>query len=331
MDQQTPFGLQGLAELGARGGIDMRPTLLRVLTDLYVHRLSHTAEEERHYTELALRLLDGVDAATRTAVAKRFARYLSPPLRVLQRLSRDLPEVTAELRTHPLLQPRSAQAPAPAVASRPVAETGGRPQRRPPPRPAPPLDGPAAAELNEMFFAAEPAERRLILRNLDVVAPSPAAGARIAGEEPIIQRLETAALRGMREEFAQQIARALQIPRTLGQRIAQDRYGEPVVIAGKALAMPREVLCRILMFVNPTVGHSVERVHALAALHDEITSSAAQAMLAIWQALQRPQRATPAYRPIGSDDDARVRPRLQTSARHRPPAPADTHKRRNAS
>ena len=39
--------------------------------------------------------------------------------------------------------------------------------------------------------------------------------------------------------------------------------GEPIVVAVKALGIPRDVVYRMLMFVNPTVGHSVERVHAL--------------------------------------------------------------------
>src|SRR5215472_3275088 len=102
MDTQNFFSLDGLTDLSRRNGIDMRPTLLRVLTDLYVHRLSHTAEEERHYTELALRMLEVVDVATRVVVAKRFARYLSPPLRILQWLARDLPIIAAELQAHPL-------------------------------------------------------------------------------------------------------------------------------------------------------------------------------------------------------------------------------------
>ena len=38
-------------------GVDIRPTLLRVLTDHYLHRRIHSPDEERHYTELALRLL----------------------------------------------------------------------------------------------------------------------------------------------------------------------------------------------------------------------------------------------------------------------------------
>ena len=88
MQVRDIFALEGLADLGSRNGVDMRPTLLRVLTDLYVHRLSHTAAEERHYTELALRLLEAVDVQARVAVARRFARYPSPPLRVLQWLAR---------------------------------------------------------------------------------------------------------------------------------------------------------------------------------------------------------------------------------------------------
>ena len=75
----TLSSLNGLADIGLRSGVDMRPTLIRVLTDLYVQKLTHTADEERHYTELALRLLDGVDVPTRAAVAVRLAKHLSPP------------------------------------------------------------------------------------------------------------------------------------------------------------------------------------------------------------------------------------------------------------
>ena len=82
----------------------MRPTLLRVLTDLYVQKLTHTPDEERHYTELALRLLDAVDVPTRAAVARRLSRHLSPPLRVIQRLAADLPDIAEAVRAHPLLR-----------------------------------------------------------------------------------------------------------------------------------------------------------------------------------------------------------------------------------
>ena len=56
--------LEGLDSLARRDGVDIRPTLVRVLTDLYVQKASHTSEEERHYTELVLRLLDSVDIPT---------------------------------------------------------------------------------------------------------------------------------------------------------------------------------------------------------------------------------------------------------------------------
>ena len=176
MEPQNFLGLGGLTDLGARSGMDMRPTLLRVLTDLYVHRLSHTPDEERHYTELALRMLEVVDVPTRIAAAKRFARYPSPPLRVLQWLARDLPDVAAELRSHPLLQP-----PAPSAAAQqntrptPIAEHAapGDDEQRADRSAA--IDSTTAQKLNDLFFAANADERRLILLSLDVVAPVPAA------------------------------------------------------------------------------------------------------------------------------------------------------------
>ena len=78
MEMPSLTGLEGLTDIGLRGGVDMRPTLLRVLTDLYVQKLTHTDEEDRHYTELALRLLDSVDVATRAAVASECPRQFLP-------------------------------------------------------------------------------------------------------------------------------------------------------------------------------------------------------------------------------------------------------------
>ena len=69
------------------------------------------------------------------------------------------------------------------------------------------------------------------------------------------------------------LAHSLHIPRAQARRIAGDDLGEPIVTAAKALTMPRDVVYRILLFVNTTVGHSVERVHALAALYDEMPTA----------------------------------------------------------
>ena len=56
-------GFDGLMTLHPRG-VDIRPTLLRVLTDLYVQASAHSADE-RQFVELTSRLIDQVDDATR--------------------------------------------------------------------------------------------------------------------------------------------------------------------------------------------------------------------------------------------------------------------------
>jgi hypothetical protein len=335
MQSQNFFGLDGLTDLGKRSGIDMRPTLLRVLTDLYVHRLSHTAQEERHYTELALPMLEAVDVSTRAAVAKRLARYPSPPLAVLQWLARDLPLVAAELRAHPPTDPPpmpmpratsvlngegyAAAPPAVDAANDLAVEAVLRPASNPALNVSNPvLDSATASELNELFFLANAEERRLILLNLDVVTPT-AADERRTGADPAIgQELEAAVLAGRTEHFAVRLAQTLRIPPDQARRIARDQLGEPVVVAGKALGMAREALYRVLMFINPAVGHSVERVHSLAALHDEMTAAAAEAMLAIWQALRGNERIRTKHQTLAWDDDTRRRVRQGLAVPRKP-------------
>src|SRR5687768_11692447 len=135
-EQPNIPSLNGLVELAKRDGVDIRPTLLRVMTDLYVQKPTHSAEQEQHYTELALRLFDLVDAPTRTAVAERIAGYANAPAAVRQRVLRDQ------------------------IKLAPLADA--------PPRTADPFGGSKAVaeELSELFFAASAEERRLILLNL---------------------------------------------------------------------------------------------------------------------------------------------------------------------
>src|SRR3954462_6614280 len=82
-------GFEGLLDLDRRG-VDIRPTLLRVITDQYLHSPSHTPDEERQYTELALRLLDETDISTRTAVAARLAPQACAPRAIVLQLARDV-------------------------------------------------------------------------------------------------------------------------------------------------------------------------------------------------------------------------------------------------
>lgn len=339
MESASLSNLIHLTRLGPRGGVDMRPILLRVLTDLYVQKLAHTPDEERHYTELALRLLDAVDVPTRAAVAGRLVRHLSPPPRVIDKLAADLPEIAAAVRARPPVKHKPKRSePAP----QPVAPTAGAAQVQIPetedhsqaaaaaPRPdaiAPDI----ATELNDLFFAATADERRLIVLNLEIATPIPPDGAPLSRDASIGRQLEAAALARNREDFAHTLARSLHISTALAHRIAGDELGEPIVIAAKALAMPRDVVYRILLFVNTTVGHSVERVHTLATLYDEMTVQAAEHMVAIWQASQGNEQPVARHRPLNWNDEARARTRTATAAVRRAPAAQRSGDRRSAS
>ncbi len=79
--------LDSLVDLACRDGVDIRPTLLRVLTDLYVQKPIHDVEEETQFVELALGLIDAVDAQTRAAVAASLSAYPGAPLAVLRKLA----------------------------------------------------------------------------------------------------------------------------------------------------------------------------------------------------------------------------------------------------
>src|SRR5579875_1716961 len=78
--------IDGLLDLACRDGVDIRPTLLRVLTDLYVQKPFHTAEEETQFVELANGLIDTVDRTTRDIVAATLKAYPAAPEAVLRKL-----------------------------------------------------------------------------------------------------------------------------------------------------------------------------------------------------------------------------------------------------
>src|ERR1700712_587339 len=80
-------GFDGLMTLSRREGVDIRPTLLRVLTDLYVQASTHTLDEEKQFVELTARLIDQVDDATRAAVRARLSVYPQTPRAILNKLN----------------------------------------------------------------------------------------------------------------------------------------------------------------------------------------------------------------------------------------------------
>jgi hypothetical protein len=294
-------GLEDLLDLGHGGGIDMRPTLLRVLTDLYLQRPTHTPDDERYYTELALRLIDATDVAQRAALAARLAGYPSAPRPVLLRLANDVVEVAAPILEH---SPGLAPADLAAIAEERGAAHAAMIARRPlAALPAMQAPGPASAtsakaeasELAELFFAADAAERRLILINLDYAALAPAPS---ASQSVDVWRLESATLQHNTEIVLRELERTLGLARTQARRIVDDELGEPIVVAAKAMEVPADVLQRMLLFINPRVGQSVERVYQLAELYSEISVDAAQRLVAIWREADATDSKPPRHEPV---------------------------------
>jgi hypothetical protein len=290
--------LEGLLDHGRRDGFDFRPTLLRVLTDLYLQKPAHPLDEERYYTELALRLINSTDLSTRTAVAELLARYGAAPHQVIMRLARDVVDVAEPILRHSpcltaadldLISTDCGPAHAAIIATRRASAAHGTGVAGAG-RMEPGID-PQAAELSELFFSADEVDRRQILLNLDYAAPLAIELAPARARE-IVAKLEREALRHNTEAFTREIELAFGIASALARRIVADEDGEPIVVALKALKAPRAVLEGILLFVNPQIGRSVARLRELATRFDEISVEAAQWLTAIWQSAE-PREASP--------------------------------------
>jgi hypothetical protein len=301
--------LEGLDSLARRDGVDVRPTLVRVLTDLYVQKPSHSAEEERHYTELALRLIDSVDHATRVTLAKKLGSYSAAPPAVARRLARDVIEVAEPILRHSkalsaaeldaiardfgpshasVIAARREQIAAPGIRQQtPIAQ--GRPIS----------DGQMG--LADLFFSADPAERRVLLMSL-----GSAESEKPQAVEPVEtnRALEAAALGRDRTAFIKLLEGALGLAHEQAQRIVADHSGEPLLIAAKALAMPSVMLQRVLMFIDPAIGESVQRVFDLAGLYERVSADAAHTIIASLRGHEPVRTRRPAHRPMYYDDEA---------------------------
>jgi hypothetical protein len=283
-------GLEGLIDLD-RKGVDIRPTLLRVLTDQYLQSTDRTREAERQYTELALRLLDETDIPTRAAVAARLATDPRAPRTVLLQLARDVLTVAEPVLLHS--QALTRQDLDAVVRERgscyaAIVARRGEPAEVRTPQPAEESKLAAAAialveaqELTELFFAAGSAERRLILLNLNYVANPPPTRLLFPLQRADVWRLESAALQHNLGATVHELETALGISNRQARRMVEDELGEPIVVAAKAMNLPADVLQRIILFMNPSVGQSVDRVYELANLYNEISALAAGRLVAI--------------------------------------------------
>jgi hypothetical protein len=288
--------LDGLAELSKRTGVDIRPTLLRVITDLYLRKPTHGEKEEAEYTRMALRLIDHVDAKTRAMIAGKIAGYPNAPAAVRQRLLKD----------HIVL--KAPEEPAKETAKDKTAKPASKP---------PSKSKADALELSELFFACNAEERRLILLNLSYAPIVPADPINAAAAQSAIQSLEAAALTHQTERFARELGQVLSISRIQALRLTNDPGGEPIVVAAAALRMPAAVLQRILLCLNPAISRSVQRVYDLTLLHEELKAASALRLVALWQAADREAQRPPASAPVAVPRP----PQRSVEERIRPAAP----------
>jgi hypothetical protein len=309
----TPTNRDILTGIGERPGADMTARLLLALTALYVQRPTHTADEQQQYIELALRLIDKVDAATRTAVAGILQRHPDAPAEVFGRLSGKQSSLgdSPEDDTHSAREPHY-------TYHQHLADG----ERAPTPAPS---DAPpemrqrtlATPEIGAAFFAACPAERRRLLALIAPVGGNQVQAAPEGGEH-IYGGLDAAALRGRIGTFTREFERLVDIPKSLCERILNDPSGEPMVVAAKATGVPIAILQRILLLINPAVSHSVQRVYDLTDLYHGLDRGAACDLLAMWSAQAVPYDPTPEARPAAVDHSpSALRDRSVASLRSR--------------
>ncbi|QUS39263.1 DUF2336 domain-containing protein [Tardiphaga alba] len=295
-------GFDGLMTLSRREGVDIRPTLLRVLTDLYVQSPTHSADEEKQFVELTSRLIEQVDDATRAAVRGRLSIYPNTPRVILDQLA---------------LRPNTSDKPlplAPAIAPEaPAAPTLQQPA--PPPsrivnRTMQPQD---AAEISNLFFAANAAERAKMLHNLADTPLQPSARIPQSRAARAMHILEMAAFAEDRENFAREISEALMLPIAIADQVVNDPGGEALACCAKALGMSSAIFQRVLLFLNPEFGASVNNVYRLSRMYDVLTERAALIMVAAWRGAHL--AATRAkFRPTLYDDERqRARPAMPSS------------------
>ena len=309
----TPLfpGFDGLMTLSRREGVDIRPTLLRVLTDLYVQASAHSGDEERQFVELTSRLIDQVDDATRAAVRARLAIYPATPAEILNKLGLR--------RSHPgQIVPVASAIPMPPLEPPPVKAPTEAQLRMASNLSMRPND---AAEISEMFFAASASERALILHNLNETPLKASARIPAARAARAIETLEMAAFAEDSENFARELGEALILTARIAAQVVNDPGGEPLACAVRALDMPSAVFQRVVMFLNPEFGSSVHNVYRLSRLYDRLSERSALVMLAAWRgSTMAVTRAK--YRPSLYDDErnraraapSQTRPAVQPDA-----------------
>ena len=286
-------GFDGLMNLSRREGVDIRPTLLRVLADLYVQTSTHSEVEARQFVELTSRLIDQVDDATRAAVRARLALYPATPAPVLKHLGlKPSPTEQHVPLAREIHASSSAASEPPAISREPHLRMASNLSMQP-------TD---AAEISGLFFGAGSAERALILHNLSETPLKPSPRIPALRAERAIAALEMAAWVADVENFTRELGETLILPWKIATQVVNDPTGEPLACAAKALGMPGPVYQRVLLFLKPEIGASVHMVYRLSRLYDTLKERSALIMLAAWRgSTMVVTRAK--YRPTLYDDE----------------------------
>ncbi|MDP2801350.1 MAG: hypothetical protein Q8O26_05645 [Phreatobacter sp.] len=337
MSSQRLPSVQRLIGLARSNGIDVRPTLLRIIVDQFVAETHHSAAEVTRFGELVVNLLPKASEADRILVAAKLARHRQTPAVVARRLAADTGVVARLVLTHCralsdddlFLAVRSGDPlKALAVAERediglaalvaledmedPVvkAALAARIGRSPVPS-REPLMGPPV-DIGRRFLAAATAQRETMLAELALSQPAlpPGLGPRGAAKgqgQGQGQEIEVAALSRREGALAEAIGRTFGLDRATAARIADDTGGELLVVSARALDLGREATTRILLFSHEAIGTSVERIYALAALYDAVPRGVAVTLVRAWQEAAplappvRTVRHQPALAPDASD------------------------------
>lgn len=347
--------IQRLSELARTNGVDVRNTLLRVIVDLFVGDARHSAAEITRFGELVLRLVETADEDDRARVAEKLAIHPDTPAIVARRFALDTGPVAAPILKHSqslteadlLLAVLSGDAAkCVAVASR--RDLGLAVRRILETNPDPAVEA-ALAGLTPLVISTEapqiqtrvapdhlrmtalgfldggPTERRAILAELANAAVEDVDAVLNTRAPDAARQVELAALGRRPGALAAAIAKALTLSMTVATRIADDSSGEALVVCAKALDLGQAATTRLLLFANPEIGTSVERVHGMTAFYDAIPLAAALAIVSGWR-LAGPV-AAPRHAPVLSADSSdRVGARQAASAdpRRAPARPADT-------
>src|SRR5262249_6462709 len=139
-----------------------------------------------------------------------------------------------------------------------------------------------------------------------------------------IRQLEEDALARRPAAFVDGLERFLRVSAATAERIVDDQTGEPLIVAAKALGIPSAVLLRILLFLHPVIGDSVDRVFDLVDLYEQLSTEAALHLVSSWQGAVTQEKRTAHHQPLHYDDETRAARRTFDHARRVSPQSSDS-------